>query len=498
MWHAHRARASSSPSTSGQPSSEGLDAVRADGSYVVHAGPTTRSARGTERLPRARQARDPDGKLERRPAKSCPRWRTTACWTPNSYTGPQACSSSAAETARSKRALGLAEQRGNEVTLSYRRDSIFRAKSRNRKRLEERVADGGVALLLESEVARISPDSVDLVVGKGESAQRVHLKNDDVFVMAGGVAPFDLLESSGVSFDPTLRPAPSPVTERGTGLTKSVAVGFLLSIAALSWALWHSDYYFQPAIDRPSHVKHQFLRPGRNAGLWFGILSSSMVLVNLAYLLRRGKKWGFTFGSLGKWMTSHVATGILAVLLAALHAAMDPRDTLGGHAFTALAILLLSGAIGRYFYAWVPRAVNGRELELEEARERLARLPRGHMDSSFHDRVRKEVLGLIRKEQWHASLPGRVLALLGVRIRLRNTLRRISAEGIRQGVSDEEIGTANRLTREAHDAALAVTHFEDLRAIASTWRYIHRWVSVLMVVLVVLHVFTALFYGGDS
>ena len=71
-------------------------------------------------------------------------------------------------------------------------------------------------------------------------------------------------------------------------------------------------------------------------------------------------------------MTSHVATGILAFLCATLHAAMNPRDTVGGHAFLALFVLLVTGAIGRYFYAWVPRAANGRELELEEVKLRLA------------------------------------------------------------------------------------------------------------------------------
>ena len=36
-------------------------------------------------------------------------------------------------------ALALAEQPGNEVTLSYRRDSFFRVRARNEQRLRERV-----------------------------------------------------------------------------------------------------------------------------------------------------------------------------------------------------------------------------------------------------------------------------------------------------------------------------------------------------------------------
>ena len=31
-------------------------------------------------------------------------------------------------------------------------------------------------------------------------------------------------------------------------------------------------------------------------------------------------------------------------------------------ALGAFAVLLVTGAVGRYFYAWIPRAANGREL----------------------------------------------------------------------------------------------------------------------------------------
>ena len=58
-----------------------------------------------------------------------------------------------------------------------------------------------------------------------------------------------------------------------------------------------------------------------------GIAATVMIVVNLAYLLRRSPSIKFNLGSLQLWMTSHVATGILAFLFAMLHGAMSPGDT---------------------------------------------------------------------------------------------------------------------------------------------------------------------------
>ena len=110
-------------------------------------------------------------------------------------------------------ALALAEQPGNEVTLSYRRTEFTRVRSKNLSRLEAGIEGGRIDVIRGSELREIRPDSVELSVGETTRA----LPNDDVFIMAGGIPPFELLENSGVSFDPALREPPKPVIEQGTG-----------------------------------------------------------------------------------------------------------------------------------------------------------------------------------------------------------------------------------------------------------------------------------------
>ncbi len=395
-------------------------------------------------------------------------------------------------------ALGLAKQPGNEVALSYRKESLFRVHARNEKRVEECVRQGKLRVLFESEVRAIRPDAVDLAVRNGRGDETVTLANDDVFILAGGVPPFELLSRSGVSFDPSLRDAPEPLLEQGTGLGRALKVGFGLSVAALLWAVWHADYYLLAPTERPTHVKHPWLRPGMGAGLWLGIAATAMIAVNLLYVLRRAPRFKLRFGSLQAWMTSHVATGILAFLCAVLHAAMSAGNSVGGHAFLALAVLIVTGAVGRYFYAWVPRAANGRELELAEVKARLGRMSEewDQGQRRFRERARDAIAALVEEKQWRASLPGRALALLGVQRDLNRVLRELAREGRREGVAEHDVRETIQLARRAHRTALMAAHYEDLRAVLSSWRYLHRWVAALLVLLVILHVAYSLAYGA--
>lgn len=102
-------------------------------------------------------------------------------------------------------ALALARQSGNEVTLSYRKPKLARIRKANLDRLEGHLREGSIRFLGESQVTAIAEQEVRLATPGGELV----LPNDDVFVCAGGVPPFDLLRESGIVFGGAQRdPAP--------------------------------------------------------------------------------------------------------------------------------------------------------------------------------------------------------------------------------------------------------------------------------------------------
>jgi thioredoxin reductase len=401
--------------------------------------------------------------------------------------------------AAAETALALAEQPGNHVVLSYRRDAFFRVRPRNVERLDAAAAEGRLVLALGSEVREITADAVVLEHGREGARHAERLANDEVFVLAGGTAPLERLERSGVSCDPELRAAPAaPTYEQGTGLVRALGAGFVLALGGLLFAAWNADYYTLPIEARPAAAKHAVLRPGAGTGLALGFAAAAFVALNLAYLGRRAGWRLFRFGSLRGWMTSHVASGLLALVCAVLHGAMDPRDTVGGHALLALVLLFVTGAIGRYFYAWIPRAANGRELELAEVRRELDGLAAGWQGGAreLAERVRTALEADVAARQWSGSFLGRVAALVGGHRALGKRLAAFAAEGRAEGVPEAEVTALLALARTAHRTSTAAAHLEDLRALLATWRWLHRWAALLLVVLVALHVLYALSYGS--
>ena len=93
-------------------------------------------------------------------------------------------------------AMGLAHQRGNQVTLSYRKDAFSRLKDRNMKRIEEAAKSSQLKILFQSAALEIREGSVVLEIG----GQQQEVPNDFVWVFAGGEPPNDFLKKIGVAF----------------------------------------------------------------------------------------------------------------------------------------------------------------------------------------------------------------------------------------------------------------------------------------------------------
>ncbi len=93
-------------------------------------------------------------------------------------------------------AMGLSQQTGNAVTLSYRQDRFARIKERNTKHIEESMRTGKVRVLFNSIPVEFKPNSV--LINVKDTLQEI--PNDFVWIFAGGTPPNAFLKKVGIEF----------------------------------------------------------------------------------------------------------------------------------------------------------------------------------------------------------------------------------------------------------------------------------------------------------
>ncbi len=113
-------------------------------------------------------------------------------------------------------AMGLANQVGNKVTLSYRSERFSRIKERNAKRIEDCMRKGKVKVLFNSIPVEFKPESVVLDV----NGDMQEIPNDFVWIFAGGNPPNAFLEEDRRRLRRT-RPDPGSQPRSQVGAARS-------------------------------------------------------------------------------------------------------------------------------------------------------------------------------------------------------------------------------------------------------------------------------------
>ncbi|MBE0673596.1 MAG: NAD(P)-binding domain-containing protein [Bacteroidales bacterium] len=91
-------------------------------------------------------------------------------------------------------ALLLADQ--NHVTLSYRNEAFNRIKPKNSTAINEAAKAGKLRILMKSNLVTIEDEFVNIMTADG--GEPVQLKNDLVYIFAGGELPTQFLEKAGI------------------------------------------------------------------------------------------------------------------------------------------------------------------------------------------------------------------------------------------------------------------------------------------------------------
>src|SRR5712671_4535400 len=172
-----------------------------------------------------------------------------------------------------------------------------------------------------------------------------------------------------------------------------VMSGWIASMAFVAaFAVYGFDYYTLGSGERPFSPKHALLRPSGAIGVNLGVLG--VLLFFLIYLYPLRKKWGWLGrqGNSRHWLYFHVILGTAAPVVIALHSAFK-FGGIAGMAFWIMTAVTLSGFIGRYLYAQIPRSLNAAELSFQEVQQMEARLRRDAEER--HDQIGADLLQLL-------------------------------------------------------------------------------------------------------
>ena len=84
----------------------------------------------------------------------------------------------------------------NKVTLSYRKEGFQRIKPKNGERIKQAISQGKLDVRFNTNVEMINWDEV--LISNGNVKDKINLKNDRIYIFAGGELPTQFLDKIGI------------------------------------------------------------------------------------------------------------------------------------------------------------------------------------------------------------------------------------------------------------------------------------------------------------
>ena len=287
-----------------------------------------------------------------------------------------------------------------------------------------------------------------------------------------------------------------------------VFLAWMLALAiVLVIAGYGFDYYTLSAANRPFSPKHDLLRPSGTIGIKLGMFG--VFLFFLIYLYPIRKKWGWLGrqGNSRHWLDFHVVLGTAAPLIIAFHASFK-FGNIAGMAFWSMLCVTLSGFVGRYLYAQIPRRVNAAEMSMKELQE---------IEDSLRSRLAEQKLAFGSRLEALYDLPtreevGRMpmlfaltwMILIDMKRPLQLSLLRLQATGFASWLlsigglrrtRDIKLEHAVDVARKQASLSKRILFLSRTQQVFHMWHIVHRPFSYAFAILAIVHISLALYMG---
>jgi hypothetical protein len=292
-------------------------------------------------------------------------------------------------------------------------------------------------------------------------------------------------------------------TRRYWLIAASIGCGASLAVAFV----YGLGYYWLDISQRMLDPRHAQLKPSGTIGLKLGITGALMMCSLYLYPLRKKWKKLQRIGKTKNWLDFHVLIGITAPLFITLHSSFK-FGGIAGAAYWGMIVAMVSGYVGRYLYAQIPRSMNATALTLREMQELCTSIASDIERSGLL--CREELLALTRspfsKDATQLSIPVALLAMVVNDLRrpfqvaaLRRSLMSSRGELVLSlgGFlpSHPDLENVIRLARSQSWLSAKIALLGSTRRIFQLWHVIHKPFSYGFAILALIHIALAIWMG---
>jgi len=252
------------------------------------------------------------------------------------------------------------------------------------------------------------------------------------------------------------------------------------------------SYYRTPLRARGFEPAHRLLRPAGAGGQLFAVAGSILLLATLLYVVRKKSRRLSKVGSAKNWLEAHIFCGIVGPVLITLHTSFKFNGVISV-AYWCMALVVLSGFVGRYLYVRVPKSLRGTELTYGELASRTADLT----SELAAEGLPAGVLVKIDAFERHAAagMEGTTRALLFGDIRLRRALHELKGEVRRAGLGERKLAEVFGIIRERAVLRRRIAYLGRTKKLFSLWHVFHKPLVYVMLAIAALHVAVAIYLG---
>ncbi|MGO9481190.1 MAG: hypothetical protein ACLP05_05355 [Candidatus Kryptoniota bacterium] len=284
-------------------------------------------------------------------------------------------------------------------------------------------------------------------------------------------------------------------------LPHKVFVFFLIIVGTLTaltiWARNYS-YYLTPLQERPLYARYDSLKPEGIESHGYGVIGTAMIFIGvIVYSTRKRVKKLAHFGKIRDYLDFHIFMCLVGPILIMYHTTFK-FGGIAGAGFWCMTAVVLSGFIGRYFYRFIPKNIEGHELtvkELEDKRQQLLQSLNTQYSLGSDLLQQIDEAGVLQIDNSRAGFFKLFWYLLKAdfsRWNYRNEVHKIlQRHSVRADLVKKICAAAQR--RIVLQQRILV--LEKIRLVFHYWHVIHLPFSLIVLIILIIHVGVAVTFG---